>query len=73
MLGRIIIAKGPFLFGGLSDFVQKSKTPVQALWNSRSIDRLYPSFAKLRMLQNASLVPLISNPIRVNALFFGFS
>ena len=58
----------------LSDFAQKDQTPVEALWSLRSIDlrviALHPSFVKLRMPQNASLVPLISEPIRVNVISF---
>ena len=57
-----------------SDFLQKSQTPVQALWSLRSIDHrvifLHHPSIKLRMPQNASLVPLIGEPIRVNAFFF---
>ena len=53
----------------LSDFLPKSKTPVQVLWSLRSIDfrviSLHLSFVKLCMSQNASLAPLISEPIRV--------
>ena len=52
------------------DFLLKSQTPVEVLWNLRSIDlrviALHPSFVNSRMPQNASLVPLISEPIRVN-------
>ena len=59
---------------GLSDFLQKSQTPVQALWSLRCIDlrviTLHPSFVKLRMLKNASLVPLISARIRTNVVSF---
>ena len=58
----------------LSDFPQKNQTPVEELWSLRSIDlrviALHPSFVKLRMPQNASLVPLISEPIRVNVISF---
>ena len=58
----------------LSGFPQKSQTPIEALWSLRSIDlrviALHPSFVKLRMPQNASLVPLISEPIRVNVISF---
>ena len=58
--------------GILSDLRQESHTPVQALWSLRSIDLRviapHPFFVmKLRMPQNASLVPLISGPIRVSA------
>ena len=58
----------------LSGFPQKSQTPIEALWSLRSIDlrviALHPSFVKLRIPQNASLVPLISEPIRVNVISF---
>ena len=58
----------------LSGFPQKSQTPIEALWSLRSIDlrvmALHPSFVKLHMPQNASLVPLISEPIRVNVISF---
>ena len=58
----------------LSDFLQKSQTPADALWSLRSNDlrviALHPSLVKLRMPQNASLVPLISAPIRVNIFSF---
>ena len=58
----------------LSGFPQKSQTSIEALWSLRSIDlrviALHPSFVKLRMPQNASLVPLISEPIRVNVISF---
>ena len=56
----------------LSGFPLKSQTPIEALWCLRSIDlrviALHPSFVKLRMPQNASLVPLISEPIRINVI-----
>ena len=58
----------------LSDFLLKSQLPVEALWSLRSIDlrviALHPSFVNSRMPQNASLVLLISEPIRVNAFSF---
>ena len=58
----------------LSGFLQKSQTPKQALWSLCSIDlwviALHPSFVKLRMPQKASLVTLISEPIRVNVFSF---
>ena len=58
----------------LSDFLQRSQTPVEALWSLRSIDlrviALLLSFVELRMLQNASLVSLISEPIRVKVFSF---
>ena len=58
----------------LSDILQRSQTPVEALWSLRSIDlrviTLHPSFVKLRMPQNTSLVLLISEPIRVNVFSF---
>ena len=58
----------------LSDILLKSQTPVEALWSLRSIDlrviALHPSFVDSRMPQNASLVPLISKPLRVNAVSF---
>ena len=56
----------------LSDFLEKSQTtPVEALWSLRSIDcRVHPSFGKVRMPQNASLIVLISEPIRVNVFSF---
>ena len=58
----------------LSDFLRKGQISFQALWSLRSIDlrviALHPSFMKLRMLQDASLVPLISEPIRVNVFSF---
>ena len=69
----------PILFGILSvksfsDFLQRSQTSVEALWSLRSIDlrviALHLSIVKLRMPQNASLVPLISEPIRVFPLWF---
>ena len=58
----------------LSDFLLKSQVPVEALWSLRSIDlrviAFHPSFVNLRMPQNASLVPLISEPIRVDVFSF---
>ena len=58
----------------LWDFLLKSQTPVDALWSLRSIDltvmALHPFFFNLRMPQNASLIPLISEPIRVNVFSF---
>ena len=58
----------------LSDFLLKSQTPFEALWSLRSIDlrviALHPSFVNSRMPQTASLVPLISEPIRVNVFSF---
>ena len=55
-------------------FLQKSQTPAEALWSLCSIDlrviALHPSFVKLRIPQNASLIPLISEPIRVNIFSF---
>ena len=57
----------------LLDFPRKSQTPVEALWSLRSIDlrviALHPSLANSHMPQNASLVSLISEPIRVNVFF----
>ena len=48
--------------------------PVEALWSLRSINlriiALHTSFVKLRMPQNASLIPLISEPIRANVFSF---
>ena len=58
----------------LSDFLLMSQTPVEARWSLRSIDlraiTLHLSFVNLRMPQNAALVPLISEPIRVNVFSF---
>ena len=58
----------------LSDFLLKSQTPFEALWSLRSIDirviALYPSFVNSRMPQNASLVPLMSETIRINVFSF---
>ena len=51
----------------LSDFLQKSQMPVQALWSLGSINlrviALHPSFVKLRIPQSALLVPFIIEPI----------
>ena len=61
---------GILLMKNLSDYLQKSQTPVEALWSLRSIDlrviALHLTFVKLRIPQNASLFLLISEPIRVN-------
>ena len=58
----------------LLDFPLKSQTPVEALWSLPSIDlrviALHPSFVNSRMPQNASLVLLIIEPIRVNVFSF---
>ena len=58
----------------LLDFPLKSQTPVEASWSLRSIDlrviALHPFFVNLRMPQNASLVQLINEPIRVNVFSF---
>ena len=58
----------------LSDFLLKSQIPVEALWSLRSIHlrviALHPSFVNLRMPQNTSIVPLTSEPIRVNVFSF---
>ena len=58
----------------LSDFIQKNQTPVQVLCSLRIVDlrviALHRSFVNLRMPQNASLFPLISEPIRLNVFFF---
>ena len=52
------------------DFLQKSQTPVQALWSLRNIDLRVIAFhlfiVNLRMPQSVSLVLLINEPIRVN-------
>ena len=57
-----------------SDFLLRSKTPVEAPWSLRSIDlrviALHQSFVNSRMPQNASLVLLFSKPIRVNVFSF---
>ena len=48
--------------------------PDEGLWSLRNIDlrviALHCSFVKLRMPQSTSLVPLISEPIRVNVFSF---
>ena len=58
----------------LSDFYMKSQIPVAALWSLHSINlrviALHPSFVNLRMPQEALLVPLISEPTRVNIFSF---
>ena len=58
----------------LSDFLLKSQIPVEALWSLRSIHlrviALHPSFVNSRMPQNALIVPLTSEPIRVNVFSF---
>ena len=60
----------------LSAFLRQIQTPAKALWSLRSINlrvtTLHPSFMILRMSQNASLVPLISEPIRVHVFSFVF-
>ena len=58
----------------LSDILQNSQTPVQALWNQRSIDlrfiTLHPSFVKVNLPRSAWLVQLTSEPIRDNVFSF---
>ena len=71
---RISVVVRDTISESLSDFLQKSQTPVEALWSLRSIDHrviaLHSSFVKLHMPQNASLILLISEPIRVNVFSF---
>ena len=73
--------KSPFFYlvrdtisESLSDFLLKSQIPAEALWSLRSIDLrvivLHPSFVNSCMPQNSSLVPLTSEPIRVNVFSF---
>ena len=63
----------------LSDFLKKRQTPGQALWSLRSIDlraialraiALHTSFGNLHKPRNASLLLLISAPIRIKVFSF---
>ena len=72
-VARLIIVRDA-VNQSLLDFLLKSQTPVETLWSLRSIDvrviARRPSFVKLRMPQNASFVPLINEPVRVNVFSF---
>ena len=63
-----------FISESLLDFLWKSKMPTKALWNLCRIDlrviALLLSLVNMRMPKNASLVPSISEPIRVKVFSF---